>query len=123
MTNNDKTSDQIFSELLAKYREDEEFGFDALKVETAERIYTAMEERGVSQAQLARLLGKSRAYTTKIMRWNVNFTIETLFRISRLLECELDISISPKKARITNLGNKRRSSLASRPIAKSELIG
>ena len=87
---------KVFADLLAKYEQDEDYQIDSLKVEIAEKIYLAMEKRGVSQAELARRLDKSRAYITKILQGNVNFTLETLAKISQALDCNLHFNFTEK---------------------------
>ncbi|HVS80885.1 MAG TPA: helix-turn-helix transcriptional regulator [Pyrinomonadaceae bacterium] len=65
------------------------------KTEIAENIYLAMKREDVSKAELARRLGKSRAYVTQILQGGVNFTIESLVRIATVLDCELDMRLAP----------------------------
>ena len=87
---------KVFADLLAKYEQDDDYQISGLKVEIAEKIYSAMEKGGVSQAELARRLGKSRAYITKILQGNVNFTLETLAKISQALDCNLHFDLTEK---------------------------
>lgn len=57
-----------------------------------------MNQQGVSNAELARRLGKSRAYVTKLLRGTTNFTLESLVRIGRALSCEVEFELLPKPA-------------------------
>ena len=45
----------------------------------------AMKALGITKTELARRMGTSPAYVTKILRGDVNFTLETLIRITRAL--------------------------------------
>lgn len=52
----------------------------------------------MSRAELARRLGTSQAYVTKILRGSVNFTLETMILLARALNADLTVSISPRSA-------------------------
>lgn len=54
------------------------FNRERLKEEAAMGIYAAMERDATTRAQLAEMLGKSRAFITKILEGDHNFTLETL---------------------------------------------
>jgi transcriptional regulator with XRE-family HTH domain len=49
----------------------------------------------MSNVELARRLGKSRAYVTKVLRGTTNFTLESLVRIGRALSCEVELDLLP----------------------------
>lgn len=91
-----KTSSKRFAELFHRLAESEDYLIDALKVEIAEQIYAAMEQQNVKKAELARRLGTSRAYVTKLLQGNVNFTIDSLVKVARVLDCQLDIQLAYK---------------------------
>lgn len=55
-----------------------EFQRERLAIEITELISRLMEEQGVSRAELATRLGKSRAYVTKMLRHGNNLTIHTI---------------------------------------------
>jgi len=52
-----------------------------------------MKERGVTKAELARRLGKSPAYVTKILRGNTNFTINSMVQLARAVEGDVFIQV------------------------------
>ena len=81
-----------------------QFDFDALfegvedalayKTETAvleftEELVTRMACQGVTRAALARKIGCSPAYVTKILRGSTNFTLETMVKIADVLGCKV----------------------------------
>lgn len=70
---------------LEQLRKSETYDKEAVRDEISEQIHKAMEREGVKPAELARRLGKSRAYVTKILQGNANFTIDTLVQIARAL--------------------------------------
>lgn len=70
----------------------------SIREAAAEAIFEAMEKREISRAELARRLGKSRPYITKLLSGEENLSIETLAKIFRVLDCEfrIDYSLSKK---------------------------
>lgn len=57
-----------------------------------------MEEQGVSRAELARRLGSSKAYVTKVLTADANFTLTTMTRLAMALGGEVHVRIAdPKK--------------------------
>ena len=107
-----KAVTERFSDLLQRAELSDAFQIDRLKVEISERIYNAMNQQGVSNAELARRLGKSRAYVTKLLRGTTNFTLESLVRIGRALSCEVEFELLPKHAQT-------KASAASKAVRKS----
>lgn len=83
----------LFATLFAEAEKRDEYHVAGIKIEIAEQIYTMMEKRGVSQSDLARRLGKNRAYISKILKGTTNFTVDTLVRIARKLNAEWDIQL------------------------------
>jgi len=78
-----------------------------------EEIFVAMEKRGMQRSELARRLGTSPAYVTKILRGKANFTLESLARIGLALGGEFQFHFSPHEVRT------RRFDSAASEIAKS----
>jgi len=62
------------------------------KVEILEEIISIMEKKNISRAELARRLGTSRAYITKIFRMNINFTLESLVKIAHSIGSKISIN-------------------------------
>lgn len=110
-TERKRTSEQ-FADLLQRAEQSDVFHIDRLKLEISERIYAAMKQHGTSNAELARRLGKSRAYVTKLLRGTTNFTLESLVRIGRALSCEVEFELLPKarRARAAKFPSSKRSS-------------
>ncbi|RCK75787.1 MAG: hypothetical protein OZSIB_3730 [Candidatus Ozemobacter sibiricus] len=84
---------RLFATLFAEAEKRDEYHVAGIKIEIAEQIYTMMEKRGVNQSELARRLGKNRAYISKILKGTTNFTVDTLVRIARKLDAEWDIRL------------------------------
>lgn len=86
-----KTSSERLTELVRRIEESELYDLEGAKHDISEQIYLVMEHQDVSKAKLARKLGKSRAYITKMLQGNANFTLESLVKIARALDCKLDL--------------------------------
>ena len=87
-------SSEKFAALLTEFQQSEAFELEQAKVEIAEQIYRVMQQKNISNVELARRLGSSKAYVTKILQGSTNFTIESLIKISRSLSCQVDIQLS-----------------------------
>ncbi len=91
-----RTVTERFADLFRKMEQTDADHVDALKVEISEQIYLAMERQGVSEAELARRLCKSRAYVTKALQGGTNFTIPSLVKIARALNRKVDFRLLPE---------------------------
>jgi len=90
---------QEFKEMLSPTESQLDLKIDAAKLELSEQIFNAMQESGVTEAELARRLGVSRAYVNKILKGTANLTIESLVRIGVALGCEFQFSFRSAKLR------------------------
>lgn len=57
-----------------------------------------MKEKEVSRAELARRMGTSRAYITKMLGGNANFTLMTMVKLAMALDGAVHIHISDRRA-------------------------
>lgn len=96
-----------FKEMLDALKEQDSFYVDGAKVELSEQIYVAMEEKGISEAELSRRLGVSRAYVNKILQGSANLTIESLVKIGRALGREFRFEFSEPKITSRCVGSER----------------
>ncbi len=67
-------------------------------VEFTEDVCMLMEKQGVSRAELARRLGTSRAYITKLLGGNANFTLETMTKVAMALGAAVHVHLAPQDA-------------------------
>ncbi len=65
-----------------------------------EDILWVLEKENISQVELAKRMGKSRKYISRVLNEKVNFSIETLAQFSSVLNCELSVSIRNKPEEI-----------------------
>lgn len=94
---NENETKLSFADMFRELEQAGELYVEWAKIDVAEQISLAMKRRDVNKAKLAGLLGKSRAYVTQILQGDANFTIESLVKIARALECELDLKLTPKQ--------------------------
>lgn len=84
----------FFATMFEKAETRDEFHVAGVKIEVAEQISRMMEKRNMTQSDLARKLGKNRAYISKILKGTTNFTIETLVLIGKKLDAEWDFNLT-----------------------------
>lgn len=68
-----------------------ELAIEAFVLDASEVIARAMKEKQVSRAELARRMGKSRAWITQVLSGRSNFTLRTLAEIAWSLGVELKL--------------------------------
>jgi len=59
-----------------------------------EDVWRLMEEQNVSRAELARRLGTSRAYVTKLLGGNANFTLQTMSKVAMALGSQVHVHVA-----------------------------
>ena len=69
-----------------------------LSVKIANRIYEIMEERGMSQKDLARLLGKTETEVSRWLSGTHNMTMATIAKISAALDTDI-IQVTTRRQR------------------------
>ncbi|MBP6003690.1 MAG: helix-turn-helix transcriptional regulator [Pyrinomonadaceae bacterium] len=74
-----------FQTLIDDATQRDSFWVDGAKLELSEQIFEAMQDLGISESELSRRLGVSRAYVNKILKGTANLTIESLVKIGRAL--------------------------------------
>ena len=77
-----------FKELVSRIKDSERYDQEVLRSDISDQISYLMDAQDISKAELARRLRKSRAYVTKILQGNANFTLDTLVQIGRALGCK-----------------------------------
>ncbi|SFM04051.1 helix-turn-helix domain-containing protein [Rugamonas rubra] len=71
---------------------------DTVKLEFAVALDLAIRELGLSRKQVAELLKTSPAWVTKVLRGDVNLTIESMVKLCDAVGHQLQISIVKKNA-------------------------
>jgi transcriptional regulator with XRE-family HTH domain len=89
-------TEQWFDRLIDKYKEDREFRLEGLILDFTEKIVSKMEEMKITRAELAKRLGVSKAFISKLLNGNPNLTIKSMMSIADALGCDLSLDICPK---------------------------
>jgi len=71
------------SELIKQDIQNNDFWAEIAKLEFVVSLNKAMVEKGISRSDLARIIGKSPAYITKVMSGDANLTIESMVMLAR----------------------------------------
>lgn len=106
-----------FQALVERIRDSETYDKEVVRDEISEQINQLMKRENVSKAELARRLEKSRAYVTKILQGNANFTLDTLVQIARALGYRYTLLFVPKEAEWRAAGEIHLSARAARPAS------
>lgn len=88
------TSKVTFQELLEQAKQGTAYWVSRAIESFTEDLFVHMKTQGVTKAELARRLGKTPAYVTKILRGRSNFTIESMVTLARALDAEVEIRVT-----------------------------
>lgn len=67
-------------------------------LEFSDELSRLMKEKNVSRAELARRIGTSRAYVTRLLAGSANFTLMTMVKLALALDGAVHIHIADKRA-------------------------
>lgn len=79
---------RTFGELFHRAEQHDEYWVARASLAFTESVSQLLEAQHLSRAELARRMGTSTAYVTKMLRGDVNFTLRTMVRVSRVLSAE-----------------------------------
>jgi transcriptional regulator with XRE-family HTH domain len=103
--NNQKKS---FSQLLSEAKKRDAYWVACAISTFTEELHQLAEQGNISRAELARRLGTSPAYITKILRGNVNFTVDTMVRLARAVGGQLHLHMTPQEHEVEPLKAKEK---------------
>lgn len=89
-------TEKWFNKLLEKYEDDLEFRMEGMILDFTEKIVLKMKELNINRAELARRLGVSKSFVTKLLNGNPNLTIKTMMSLADVLNCDLNLDLYPK---------------------------
>lgn len=96
-----KSAQDVLAEQLQDPAFREEWERTALARAVAKRIVTYRAEHGLSQARLAQKLGVSQPLVARLEAGEREPTFSTLARLSRVLDLEFHIDITPSSLELT----------------------
>ena len=80
---------------IGTFEGDPDYEFDRVAIDIGEQIVARMEERGMTQADLARAMGVSRARVSQILRGNDNLTLKSIVAVAIALDCRVEMLLQP----------------------------
>jgi transcriptional regulator with XRE-family HTH domain len=86
---------ESFEEFFQRAEERPGYWVELAKLEFTEEVLARMKQRGISKGQLATLLGAKPAFVTRLVSGHNNFTLETMVRVARALDCEFRCQLQP----------------------------
>jgi transcriptional regulator with XRE-family HTH domain len=86
MSETDRTDAMEYERILEEER---------LILDATETIYRLMEERSVSKADLARLIGRTRGHVTQLLEGGRNMTLRTLADLGYVLGHRIRVDVHP----------------------------
>ncbi len=84
-----------FEELFQRAEERTGYWVELAKLEFTEEMLARMKERGIKKSRLAEALGVKPAMVTRLVSGHNNFTLETMVRVARVLDCEFRCHLQP----------------------------
>ena len=105
------------------YEHDPEFLLQDAKLAFAEQLEELLERRHISRADLARRLGTSRAYVTRVLRAEFNLTLETIIKIGLALDARFVIGLQPAALRERKHVPETTNHVQRRPVADALCVG
>ena len=78
---------------IDEFQGDPDYEFDKLAIEVGEQIVARMAERRMTQADLAREMGVSRARVSQILRGNDNLTLKSIVAVAIALDCRIEFRL------------------------------
>lgn len=76
--------------------QDNDFWTESAKIDFAVAMEQIMSKSKLSKSDLARRIGSSPAYITKVLRGDSNLTINTMVKLARAADGSLHLHISPQ---------------------------
>ncbi|MGM0412826.1 MAG: helix-turn-helix domain-containing protein [Pseudomonadota bacterium] len=86
-----------FKALFQESRSGDEHWMARATQEFTEDLHRLMQRRAISKAELARSLGSSPAYITKVLRGDANFTVRSMVRLARALDGRLVLHLEAEE--------------------------
>lgn len=87
-------SKKSFAALYAKLEPTAAYQASALAVNFLADVHARMQALGMTQAELARKVGVSPAYITKLFRGSANLSVETMTKFSDAVDCKLHLHLA-----------------------------
>jgi len=87
-------SDKKFEKMFDELENDSEYKAELDCLAFTEKIVGIMDRKGITRASLARKMGCTPAYVTRLLRGTVNFTMLTMRKIADAIGCNINYDLS-----------------------------
>ena len=112
-----------FEKLHAEFQDDPEYQAEELRIDLIEQMLKMMEEKNMSQTQLAKKLGFSNAYITKLLNGSENLTLLKLTQIASVLHSTIDVTFVPRSPSMGRLFQQKKVDAEPREFTHSIQLG
>jgi len=82
---------------LDRFRETLDYELANVEMDFTDSLESLMQRRGVNKSELARRIGTSPSYITKILRGSTTFTMEMMVKLVRALDGEIHVRAHAKE--------------------------
>lgn len=94
-----------FKDTFKAAEEQDEFWSELATLEFTSQLSTLMQKLNISKVELARRLGTSPAYVTKVFRGDANFTLRSMVKLTRALGGTFSPEISFEPEQVVEVDN------------------
>ncbi len=85
-----------YKELKTELEKTVEYKIESTTFKIAIQVYNRLKELGITQKELAERLNVSKSYVSQILKGKTNMTIETMIKLSDVLDLTTEINFIPK---------------------------
>lgn len=85
-----------YKELKTELEKTVEYKIESTTFKIAIQVYNRLKELGITQKELAERLNVSKSYVSQILKGKTNMTIETMIKLSDVLDLTPEINFIPK---------------------------
>jgi transcriptional regulator with XRE-family HTH domain len=89
--------ERSFAGLFEKAEERETYLSASIVLEFTEGLYMLMEDNNISRKELANRIGTSPAYITKVLRGNVNFTVDSMVKLAKAVGGTVQVHVGQEQ--------------------------
>ena len=94
----------LMRELLQKLKDDPDYIYEGLKYDLSEQLYKLMKEKGITKKELAKKMGVSPAYVSKIFGAD-NISLRTVAKVLAALDAgDMTLKIVPLSTMTNKFG-------------------
>lgn len=96
-----------FRSLIEKAKQGDYYWSSKLSMSFAMDIHRLMQQRGLSNVDLAQRIGVSQAYISKVLRGDANFTVQTMAKLASAVGARIHIQVADHQQDILWIGKVR----------------